>query len=106
MATNFNIDPQHLKCVQEILREHLTDNINVWVFGSRASNKAKKYSDLDLMLQTEDHTPIPTEIINRLALAFDESNLPWKVDIVDYFELDAGFKSIIDQQKLELFPKN
>ncbi len=100
-----SLEPQHLLIVQTILRQHLPSDVNVWVFGSRATGKIKPFSDLDLMLQQSGSNKISANIIRQLAQAFDDSILPWKVDLVDYYDLSTEFRSVIDQQKIA-FPLN
>jgi len=44
------LDGTELAIVKAILARHVPDAV-VWVFGSRATGKAKKYSDLDLCIK-------------------------------------------------------
>ena len=55
--------------------------ITVWAFGPRATWNARKFSDLDLAIIGEQPTGL--DLSSRLAEAFAESNLPYKVDLVD-----------------------
>ncbi len=48
----------------------------------------------------EGPTPLPA--LARLAEAFDESDLPWKVDLVDRTGLAPAFAAIVDAQKVAL----
>ncbi len=95
-----DIEPQHLAIVLKILHEHLPGTATVWVFGSRARAKAKKYSDLDLAIDA--HKPLVDSLIVDLEVAFDESDLPYKVDIVDWVEAEENFKKIIEQNRIKL----
>lgn len=78
--------------VRDILKEHLA-NYEVWAFGSRAKNTAKKYSDLDLVVISEK--PLSLMLLATLEEAFDESDLPWKVDVVDWATTSERFRKII-----------
>lgn len=87
-----DVSPQYLETVKAILRRHVPDR-EVWVFGSRATGTAKEYSDLDLAVIGD--TPID---LGRLALLendFDESELPFKVDVVDWATASESFRQII-----------
>lgn len=87
-----DVSPQYLETVKAILRRHVPDR-DVWVFGSRATGTAKEYSDLDLAVIGD--TPID---LGRLALLendFDESELPFKVDVVDWATASESFRQII-----------
>lgn len=72
--------PEEWAIVSEILGRHLPGR-EVWAYGSRATARLlKKYSDLDLAIEGP-----PLSLPERSALveAFDESALPFKVDIVE-----------------------
>ena len=86
--------------VLTILRAHLPADVRIHVFGSRATGKAKPWSDLDLVL--EGDAPLPLSLLAKLAEAFDKSVLPWKVDLVDRLAVNAPFGRLIDQSKIEL----
>jgi predicted nucleotidyltransferase len=86
------VDPLHLTTVRAILRRHVPER-EVWVFGSRATGTAKEYSDLDLAVIGD----IPLDL-GQLALLendFDESELPFKVDVVDWATASEPFRQII-----------
>lgn len=86
--------------VRAILTQNLTSDVAVWVFGSRAGGQPKPWSDLDLLL--DGSQPLPLSVLATLAEAFDESALPWKVDLVDGNTIAAPFRAIIDSHKLPL----
>ncbi len=80
--------------VRAILDAHLPPEVRVGVFGSRASGKAKAWSDLDLALSGPG--PIPLNLMAELKEAFEESALAWKVDIVDRACVSPEFNRIIE----------
>jgi type I restriction enzyme S subunit len=94
-----DIQPQQWVIVQSILKKYIPQ-YEVLVFGSRAKNKAKPYSDLDLAIITT--SPLPLQVRANLADAFSESDLPWKVDIVDWSLTSENFKQIILREKISL----
>ena len=94
------ISAEELAIVVAILREHLPNTIKVHVFGSRASGRVKPWSDLDLVFEAQ--TPLPLSLIAKLVEVFEESALPWKVDIVDRNAVGNGFGRLIDQSKVAL----
>ncbi len=91
MTTAIDITQEHLKLVQDILAKHLLPTAKVWVFGSRVTGRAKKFSDLDLAIETRE-----------LAWDFEDSDLPYKVDLVDWVSLDDAFKKIIAADRVPL----
>lgn len=47
-------------------------------------------------------TPVPAATLARLADDFDESDLPFKVDVVDWASSSETFRNIIDAQATAL----
>ena len=88
------LEVKHLEIVKKILTEF---NVPVFVFGSRAKNKAKPLSDLDLCLKDSyDKT-----FVRKLQDAFEESDLPFKVDVVVWSELTESFRKHIEADLVE-----
>lgn len=92
-----DICPDQWAIVQAILQKHVPDR-DVWAFGSRAKGNAKDYSDLDLAILGEQ--PLGLAVSAALADDFSESDLPWKVDVVDWATTSASFRKIIAQDKV------
>ncbi len=63
------------------------------MFGSRIKGTAKHYSDLDLVLLTE--APLTIRQQRELEEAFSDSDLPFKVDLIDWVSCCDNFKQII-----------
>lgn len=82
--------------ISSILQQHLP-GYEVWAFGSRVKGKAKPYSDLDLAIIS--NTPLSLSQLATVAEAFSESDLPWKVDLIDWSTTSEQFRQIIRQQK-------
>ncbi|MGC7590456.1 nucleotidyltransferase family protein [Pasteurella sp. PK-2025] len=90
-----DLSPEQLEIVQTILKKFVP-NLPVWAFGSRVKNQAKLYSDLDLAIITEQPLDFATHA--DLVNAFSDSDLPWKVDIVDWATTSEEFRAIILQK--------
>ena len=101
MKIKFDVTTQELTIIESILQNSLPVNSQVWVFGSRAKHQAKYNSDLDLAIEAPE--PLNSQTRMQLETQFDESYLPYSVDIVDMQTVEPYFKEIIDQQKV-LFP--
>ena len=94
-----DVSPAQWAIVHAILQQHVP-NFAVWAFGSRATYKAKPYSDLDLAIITQQ--PLDLSISANLTEDFAESDLPFKVDLVDWATTSAVFRKIIEQDKVVL----
>lgn len=87
-----DLQPEHLAIVRGILATHVP-NMEVRVFGSRATGPAKPHSDLDLALVGDGKVDFGT--MARLKDAFSESDLPVRVDVLDWNDIDDEFQKII-----------
>ena len=72
----------------------------VWAFGSRARHCAKPYSDLDLAVIGVE--PLSLDALAALNEAFAESDLPWKVDVVDWARMGEAFRRIVERDRVVL----
>lgn len=88
-----------LHTVKAILHAHVPGR-EVCAFGSRARRCAKPYSDLDLVIMGDE--PLPLDTLAVLNEAFAESDLPWKVDVVDWARTGAAFRRIVERDRVVL----
>ena len=89
-----DINPNHLETIQRILNEHVPD-CEVRAFGSRAKWNAEDYSDLDLAVVGEQ--PLSWRTLCNLRDTFEESDLPFRVDVLDWHDISGEFKEIIEK---------
>lgn len=97
-----DLSGQHMQIVREILKTHVP-NCEVRVFGSRINGKSQRYSDLDLAVYREEN--VPESIISGLIEAFQESDLPFRVDVLDYRNISPQFRKIVDARNEVIQPK-
>lgn len=86
----------------DVLQAHLPAGADVWVFGSRATGRARRYSDLDLAVDAG--RPLTLDETASLAEAFGDSDLPYQFDIVDWHAIDNRFRRLIAAQRVSLNP--
>lgn len=94
-----DLTSEQLRTVYETL-ERLAPNVKAAVFGSRLGKSHHPYSDLDLALMS-DH-PIPLLVLSELEEAFSQSDLPFKVDIVDLCRTTPEFRSQVEQKHIPI----
>ncbi len=97
-----DVSPHHLETVKAILRRHLPGR-EVCVFGSRARGTAKEYSDLDLAIIGD--VPLTLGQLALLENDLDESELPFKVDVVDWAATGEPFRQVIRKTAVVLLAK-
>ena len=94
MTDGLDVEPRWRSLVEQILLRHAPRPCRVFAFGSRVGGRARRFSDLDLALDAG--CPLALSETASLAEAFDESALPWRVDLVDLTTCSDRFRREID----------
>jgi type I restriction enzyme S subunit len=89
-----DIQPDHLELIRNILDRHIP-GIEVRAFGSRVSGQKKPYSDLDLVIVGQKQ--LPQKAYYQLKDAFEESSLPFRIDLLDWHRISSSFRRVIEQ---------
>jgi len=89
-----DLSPEHLAEVKSILKKNVPD-CEVRAFGSRITANAAKYSDLDLAICSDQI--IDRSLIWKLEEAFSDSNLPFRVDVLDWQNISDQFRDKINE---------
>jgi type I restriction enzyme S subunit len=93
MTSVVDIREEHARILRDVLRRLLPPQARAYVFGSRVHGDARRYSDLDLAL--EWIRPLGLDRLGAIAEALSESDIPYKIDIVDLATVDPSFRSRI-----------
>ena len=91
---SIDINPNYLATVERILAEHVPE-CEVRAFGSRATWTARDYSDLDLAVVGKG--PLHWRTLGGLKEAFEESNLPMRVDVLDWHAISESFRDMVER---------
>ena len=94
MTKEIILSPEQLQLVLSLTQTHLP-GVEVWAYGSRVRGNPRRYSDLDLVAFTE---PGQSPQANDLREAFEESDLPIRVDLFLWDELPDSFHREIERQ--------
>lgn len=97
-----NVSSRHLETIKRILARYVP-GCEVRAFGSRVIGPAKEHSDLDLAVVAGERMERRAKMLLREA--FEESDLPFRVDVIDYNAVSDQFRAIIDA-KYEILQKN
>ncbi len=90
------IEPHHYKIVTDILSRY--KGYDFYAFGSRTKGNPKKFSDLDICILQ----PAPLSVVGNLKEDFENSRLPYKVDIVLWQRCSAEFQSLIKDDLVKI----
>lgn len=93
-----DLEKKYLDFVKQTIANYLRD-YGLYIFGSRAKNNAKEYSDIDLAIDSVELTP---EIKSKIEAFFEASTLPYEVDIIDLNNITENFKQLIKEDLIKI----
>ena len=73
------------------LQHHLPAGYKAFIFGSRAQGTSRSYSDVDLGILGKDK--LPTSKIASIKNELEDTNLPYRVDLIDFTTVTDKFKN-------------
>ena len=86
------------KILLALLKRHLP-NTTTWVYGSRVKWTSRPQSDLDLVVFTK---PDQERRVSELREAFEESNLPFRVDLLVWRSIPEQYRKQIEAEHVVL----
>ena len=99
---NIDITTEQRATVLALLKRHLPAT-TAWVYGSRAKWTARPHSDLDLVVFA---TPEQHNQVGALREAFEESNLPFRVELFVWDTVPESFREQIEAEHAVLVEKD
>lgn len=96
----YGLEKKYIDLIKDILEKYLANKLDatVFLFGSRSTGKQKEFSDIDLTLKMSGEDT--EKIISNIKSEFEDSDLPYKVDLVNWDELAKEYLPNIKQQKI------
>ncbi len=91
MTTTLDLTPRQHAAIMDLPREYLP-GVTVRTYGSRAKGLARPQSDLDLAAFA---SPQQKRQVSALREAFEQSNLPFRVELFVWDELPQEFRQTI-----------
>ena len=98
-SRTLDLKPEHHALVRQILAAYAPD-VKAWAFGSRVNGTARKFSDLDIALDADGEMDLRT--MAELRHAFQESDLPMSVDLIDLATVTPAFRKRIAKERVAL----
>ncbi len=91
----FGLEDRHLDFVLYVLKRNISDvDAKFYIFGSRAKGTNKKYSDIDIAVDLNGKK-LDISVLGKILIEFQDSTLPYEVDVVDLNSIDESFKNLI-----------
>jgi len=98
MSDPIDISPSQRKELLGLITRYLP-NVEVWAFGSRVKWTARSNSDLDLVAFAK---PEDEGRVSRLKEAFEDSSLPFRVDLLVWDNIPDSFRKNIKKHYVVL----
>src|SRR3990172_5537444 len=86
------LTPVYMTKIKRLLAEHVPD-CKVFAFGSRVNGKARRHSDLDIVVVGSEE--LDWRRLDKLKDAFSESDSPMVVDVLDWHSLSDEFRRVV-----------
>lgn len=83
------------KRIKEIVSRHFDGGVRFFIFGSSVTDE--KFNDIDLGIIGEG---VNREKIERLKEELEESSIPYKIDIINFNDVDQKFHDKILREKI------
>ena len=91
--------------IKDIISKHLDmTDYHVFLFGSRAEGTGRKFSDVDIGI--EGKKPVPSSKMVQIKDEFEESDLPFTVDVVDFSTVSPRFKKTAKKNIISISKTN
>ncbi len=84
----------HLKSILNILNKYVP-YCEVRAFGSRVNGTPRSSSDIDLVIAGKEK--LDWKLLVNLKEAFEESELPFRVDVLDWHAISSEFQKVIEK---------
>ncbi|MDR3179853.1 MAG: nucleotidyltransferase domain-containing protein [Holosporaceae bacterium] len=86
--TTRGISEKQLKIIKNILQLYWKD-YDFFMYGSRVNGNFSPNSDLDILVKGD--IKISLDIAEKIQKEFDESDLPFIVHLMDFYDMDTSF---------------
>jgi len=97
-----DLEQKYLDKISQILRIFLPNEHDYfYIFGSRAKGLAKKYSDIDIAINSSGEK-LNDLIKIKIKTAFEESTIPYTIDVIDLNDITEEFKKCIENDLIKI----
>ena len=88
--------PHHLEMLRALLQQRMR-HAEVWAYGSRVNGNSHDASDLDLVVRRSSDLNQETPELGAMQDILSESNLPIRVEMMDWARIPASFQREIER---------
>lgn len=101
----FGLNDEEWEAFQDLVVNPLKKNgFRSWVFGSRARNTHRKFSDIDILIEpvTAASVLFSNTVISEVREKIENSSFPYKVDFVKVSDLAESYRASVMKDRIEL----
>ncbi len=95
-----DLSPRQMAILRAVLARHVPGR-EVRAFGSRVTGRVWRYSDLDLVVMGDE--PLPAPVRAHLVADLDDSDLPFRVDLIEARDLPASWAAGFEGRSEPIF---
>ncbi len=89
------ISEEIIRHIKEITSKHFDGSARFFIFGSSATDE--KFNDIDLGII---NGKIDRNKMEKLKEEFEESSIPYKIDVINFNDADQKFRDKILKEKI------
>lgn len=93
-----DLEEKYIDFIRKTIHQYLQEG-KIYLFGSRTKGSSRKYSDIDIAL---DCPNLNENILLKIKNDFENSTLPYEVDVLDLNNISETFKQHIKQDLTEI----
>ena len=93
-----DLEEKYINFIKSTVTKFLK-NFDLYLFGSRVKGTARKYSDIDIAILSDE---LDENKRLKILFEFENSTLPYQVDIVDLKTVSDDFKALIENDLIKL----
>ena len=101
-VTALKLQPRYLNMLLELIRQYLPQ-AQIWAYGSRVNGDCHDASDLDLVARNPSALDQPLSDLFDFQEELVESNLPIRIDVVDWAQIPESFQLEIERGYVEVW---
>jgi len=92
---------ESLDLIRNTVYKHFPrEEYGAFVYGSRADGTAQKWSDIDIGIGGKER--VPGSLIETVREELEESDIPYKVEVVDFAKVSDKFRGFALKEVVEL----
>jgi len=95
------LDQKTINTLKEIIFRFLDRKKDkVFIFGSRAEGKGRRFSDIDIGIEASKE--VPWHQLVAIEEMLEQSDLPYTIDVVDFSTVSEKFKKLAKEKIISL----